>query len=88
MRKIAYFVSSLNNIKDLSTSGDVYLFIVGKVGGVFNEVGQYQVRFVSQDNITRMLIPSFFDEIYVETDIDTDMSSYVKNKYNLYKLGA
>lgn len=88
MRKIAYFVSSLDSIKNLSASEEAYLFVVGKVGEVLKEADGYQVRFVSPGNVSRMLIPSFFDEIYVDTGINSDLSSYVKNKSNLYKLGA
>lgn len=87
MKKIAYFVKNFSNLPQ-EELGPSYVFVLGKIVQIPDTLNSQQIRFSTEENVQRMLIPGFFDEIYADFNSNIDLTPFVKNKSNLYKLGA
>lgn len=88
MKKIGYFVKNKIEIKNILAKNSDYLFVLGVADPLEVELWPGQIRFTTEKNIERTAIIDFFDEIYIESGLELNVASFLKNKSNLYRLGA
>lgn len=88
MKKIGYFVKNKIEINEILAKNSDYLFVLGVVDPFEVERWPGQIRFTTEKNIERTAIIDFFDEIYIESGLELNFASFLKNKSNLYRLGA